>query len=237
MDIRHVKNTPYSLSFPAINAVTPAVFLPGLSGFAVASYIAEVGGGWSSDAIAGSVFEIGSGLYGLELTAAELDHDFREIVITHASAASTSYKFCTLPMPTLQNLTVGTLVAVATPASRIGDPFFWSAFQSHDAPVSVAVYTRETDGTLTAVDLSGRTLRAVVFEDIRPTPSTKFTVETGGITTSGSPVENVASMILPAADLAVATEAKGPWRVILQDVDTTQALANGWLSIHPGKAS
>jgi hypothetical protein len=89
MVIRHKKNTAYYLALPMVDSATPASFKTGLSPTDTA-YYKDGAGAWTSLPITDTFAEIGAtGIYEIDLTAAELNHDQVIIKITSAGAADT----------------------------------------------------------------------------------------------------------------------------------------------------
>jgi len=87
MVIRHKKNTLYYLAVPMVDSATPANFKTGLSPTDTA-YYKDGAGAWTALGITDTFAEIGStGVYEIDLTAAELNHDQVIIKLTSAGAA------------------------------------------------------------------------------------------------------------------------------------------------------
>lgn len=93
MEIVHKKNTAYYLVVPMIDSTTPASFKTGLSVLDTA-YYKDADGSWTALAITDTFTEIGStGMYALDLTAAEMNHDQVIIKLTSAGAADSMVVF------------------------------------------------------------------------------------------------------------------------------------------------
>lgn len=91
MQIEHKKNTAYYLSFPMVDSSTPASFKSGVSP-ADTAYYKDGAGAWTSLAITDTASEIGAtGVYEIDLTAAELNHDQVIIKFSVAGAADTAF--------------------------------------------------------------------------------------------------------------------------------------------------
>lgn len=91
--IYHKKNTAYYLSFPMVDSSIPSSYKTGLS-VAITAYYKDGASAWASLSIADSVSEIGStGVYQLDLLAAELNHDLAFIKFTATGAADTAFQF------------------------------------------------------------------------------------------------------------------------------------------------
>jgi len=87
------KNAAYYLSFPAIDSTTPASYKTGLSPVDTA-YYKDGAGAWTSLAITDAASEIGStGVYEIDLTAAELNHDKVIIKFSASGMADDAYEF------------------------------------------------------------------------------------------------------------------------------------------------
>jgi hypothetical protein len=85
------KNTAYYLPFPMVDSATPASFKTGLSPTDTA-YYKDGAGSWTSLAITDTASEIGStGMYEIDLTAAEMNHDQILVKFSSAGAADTAY--------------------------------------------------------------------------------------------------------------------------------------------------
>ena len=91
--IYHRKNTGYYLSFPMVDSSVPSVFKSGVSPVDIA-YYKDGARAWTSLAITDTATEIGStGLYELDLTASELNHDYVIIKFAVSGAADTAFLF------------------------------------------------------------------------------------------------------------------------------------------------
>jgi len=91
--IQHQKNTAYYLSFPMVDSATPASFKSGVSPVDTA-YYKDGAGAWTSLAITDTATEIGStGIYEIDLTAAELNHDYVIVKFAVSGAADTAFLF------------------------------------------------------------------------------------------------------------------------------------------------
>jgi len=93
MVIRHKKNTAYYLALPMVDSDTPATFKAGET-VADTAYSKDGAGAWSALAITDTFSEIGAtGVYEIDLTAAELNHDFVLIKLTAANSADSFVMF------------------------------------------------------------------------------------------------------------------------------------------------
>ena len=91
MQIEHKKNTAYYLAFPMVDSAIPETFKTGVSPVDTA-YSKDGAGAWTALAIAAVAAEIGTtGLYEIDLTAAELNHD--QVVIKFAVAGTADTAF------------------------------------------------------------------------------------------------------------------------------------------------
>jgi hypothetical protein len=87
------KNAAYYLSFPAIDSASPASYKSGISPVDTA-YYKDGAGAWTSLSIADTATEIGStGVYEIDLTADELDHDKVIIKFAVSGMADDAYQF------------------------------------------------------------------------------------------------------------------------------------------------
>lgn len=87
------KNESYYLTFPAIDSTTPASYKTGLSPVDTA-YYKDGAGAWTSLSITDTATEIGStGVYEIDLTAAELNHDRVIIKFSVSGMADDAYQF------------------------------------------------------------------------------------------------------------------------------------------------
>jgi hypothetical protein len=106
--ISHKKNTAYYLSFPMVDSASPAAFKTGLTPTDTA-YYKDGAGAWTSLAITDTASEIGStGVYEIDFSAAELNHDKVLVVFSSAGAATTAFMF---------DLTANSIDELATAAS------------------------------------------------------------------------------------------------------------------------
>lgn len=93
MVIKHTKNSAYYLVFPMVDSSTPASFKTGET-VTDTGYYKDGSGSWTSLAITDTVSEIGStGLYEIDLTASELNHDQVVIKFSAGSSADTAIIF------------------------------------------------------------------------------------------------------------------------------------------------
>jgi len=87
------KNAAYYLSFAAIDSTTPASYKSGVSPVDTA-YYKDGAGAWTSLAITDTASEIGStGVYEIDLTAAEMNHDKVMIKFSVSGMADDAYLF------------------------------------------------------------------------------------------------------------------------------------------------
>jgi len=93
MQIEHKKNTAFYLAFPMVNSSTPASFATGES-VSDTAYYKDGAGAWTTLAITDTVSEIGTtGMYEIDLTAAEMNHDQVLIKVSSAGAADSAFLF------------------------------------------------------------------------------------------------------------------------------------------------
>lgn len=93
MQIVHKKNSLYYLAFPMVSKTTPETFATGET-VTDTAYYKDGGGAWTSLAITDTVAEIGTtGMYEIDLTAAELNHDMVIVKMTSTNAADTAFLF------------------------------------------------------------------------------------------------------------------------------------------------
>ena len=93
MQIEHKKNTAYYLAFPMVSDTTPESFVTGET-VTDTAYYKDGAGAWTSLAITDTVAEIGTtGMYEIDLTAAELNHDMVLIKMTSTNSADTAFLF------------------------------------------------------------------------------------------------------------------------------------------------
>ena len=87
------KNAAYYLSFAAIDSTTPASYKSGISPVDTA-YYKDGAGAWTSLAITDTASEIGTtGVYEIDLTAAEMNHDKVMIKFAVSGMADDAYLF------------------------------------------------------------------------------------------------------------------------------------------------
>lgn len=93
MQIEHKKNTAYYLVFPGVDSSSPASFKTGVSPVDT-GYYKDGAGAWTSLAITDTAAEIGStGIYEIDLTAAEMNHDQVMIKFAVSGMADTAFLF------------------------------------------------------------------------------------------------------------------------------------------------
>lgn len=93
MEIQHKKNSAKYLAVPMINESTPGEFITGES-VTDTAYYKDGAGAWTSLSITDTFAEIGStGVYEIDLTAAEMNHDQVLIKLTSTSAADSMVLF------------------------------------------------------------------------------------------------------------------------------------------------
>lgn len=93
MEITHKKNTAKYLAVPMVNASTPASFITGET-VADTAYYKDGAGAWTSLAITDTFSEIGAtGVYEIDLTAAEMNHDQVLIKLTSSGSADSMVLF------------------------------------------------------------------------------------------------------------------------------------------------
>lgn len=90
-EIKHKKNTAKELMIAMVDSSSPASLKSGLT-VADTAYYKDGAGAWTSLSITDTVTEIAStGMYTLELIAAELNHDMVMVKLTATGAADTVY--------------------------------------------------------------------------------------------------------------------------------------------------
>jgi len=93
MEIAHKKNTAYYLAIPMIDSTSPASFKSGLTVVDTA-YSKDGSGAWTALAISDTLTEIGSsGVYEVDLSAAEMNHDQVLIKLSASGAADSMVLF------------------------------------------------------------------------------------------------------------------------------------------------
>lgn len=93
MEIVHKKNTAYYLAIPMIDSTIPASFKTGLAVVDIA-YSKDADGAWTALAITDTFAEIGNtGIYEINLSATEMNHDQVLIKLTSAGAADSMVLF------------------------------------------------------------------------------------------------------------------------------------------------
>jgi len=99
MEIQRTKNVAGYISFPMVDKTNPETFKSGES-VTDTAYYKDGAGAWTSLAITDTVSEIGStGLYELDLTAGELNHDQIIIKLTAANSQDQAVLITTIPAP------------------------------------------------------------------------------------------------------------------------------------------
>lgn len=91
--INHKRNTAYYLSFPMVDSSLASAFKAGVSP-ADTAYYKDGAGAWTSLDISDTATEIGStGMYEIDLSASELNHDLVLIKFSVSGAADTAFMF------------------------------------------------------------------------------------------------------------------------------------------------
>lgn len=91
MQIEHKKNTDYYLAFPMVSSTSPEAFASGLT-VSDTAYYKDGSGSWTSLPISDTATEIGStGIYEIDLSASELNHDQVIIKMTSSGSADTAF--------------------------------------------------------------------------------------------------------------------------------------------------
>lgn len=97
MELRLQKNTAAELMFPMVDSATPASFKSGLT-VTDTGYYKDGAGSWTALSITDTVTEIGTtGMYTLELTAGEMNHDLIMVKMTGTGAADSAIIIRTTP--------------------------------------------------------------------------------------------------------------------------------------------
>jgi len=93
MQIEHKKNTAYYLAFPMVDKANPESFKTGET-VTDTAYYKDGAGAWTSLAISDTVSEISTtGVYEIDLSASELNHDQVIIKMTSTNGADTAFLF------------------------------------------------------------------------------------------------------------------------------------------------
>ena len=115
MQIEHKKNTLYYLVFPMVDSLAPDSFKTGET-VTDEAYYKDGAGAWTSLPITDTVAEIGTtGLYEINLTAAEMNHDQVIIKMTSTNTADSAFLF------NLNTLAVDDLATAANLATAQAD--------------------------------------------------------------------------------------------------------------------
>jgi len=93
MIIPHKKNTAFYLAMPMVDSASPASFKAGET-VADTAYYKDADGSWTSLAITDTFTQIGStGVYEIDLTAGEMNHDYVLIKLTSTNGADSFVMF------------------------------------------------------------------------------------------------------------------------------------------------
>lgn len=185
MQIEHKKNTAYYLSFPMVDSSTPASFKSSVSPVDT-GYYKDGAGAWTSLAITDTASEIGAtGVYEIDLTAAEMNHDQVMIKFSVAGAADTAFLFDMRTKLTddLNDIT----------AANVVDE--WET-QSQADPTGFHVNVLEVGGTAQTANDNGADINAILAD----------TNELQGDWTNGGRLD-----LLVDAILADTNELQGDW--------------------------
>ena len=241
------KNAAYYLSFPAIDSTTPASYKSGVSPVDTA-YYKDGAGAWTSLAITDAASEIGStGVYEIDLTASEMNHDKVIIKFAVSGMADDAYQFDMSAKLTddLQDITTAQVNTECDTALTDYDPptntemiartlaaasYFDPAADAVANVTLVATTTTNTD-MLAATDIVSNgaitTLTgAVVNVDLVDTLTTYTgnTLQTGDVTTAiddlANPTDGLGAIKAETATILIDTGTTIPGTITTLQADT-----------------
>lgn len=179
MELRLQKNVAAELMFPMVDSASPASFKSGLT-VTDTGYYKDGAGSWTVLTITDTVTEIGTtGMYTLELTAGEMDHDLIMIKMSGSGAADSAIIIRTTP-------TVANVLQVSGGTTDIANAV-WSATLSLPGQVAPS-NTPSASGALTWMYKLSRnkttstSTLVSVFDDAGTTVDNKATVSDNGTT-------------------------------------------------------
>jgi hypothetical protein len=151
VQIEHKKNTAYYLAFPMVDSATPANFKSGVSPVDTA-YYKDGAGAWTSLSITDTASEIGStGVYEIDLTAAELNHDQVIVKFAVAGAADTAFLF-DMRTKLVSDLNDVALTDILSDSTAFAGANIDAAISSRLAPTTASRTLDVTDGGCAGVD-------------------------------------------------------------------------------------
>lgn len=104
MEVSRVKNVASYFVFPMVDKTTPESYKSGET-VTDTAYYKDGAGSWTSLAITDTVSEIGStGLYSIDLTAGEMNHDQIVIKLTATNSADTTIEISTIANPSADDI-------------------------------------------------------------------------------------------------------------------------------------
>ena len=229
MQIEAKKNTAYYLCWPMVNSTTPANFSSGLT-VTVAAYYKDGIGAWTAFTPVDTPAEIGTtGIYEMDLSAAEMNHDKVLIKFTASGAAATAFMFDTRTKLTddLNDLAQSDILSDATPFAGANVDAAISTRSSHAAADVWSVLTRtitggtiDTVGDKTGYSITGTitTLDALNSQLATDHGAGSWTTATGFSTHTAADVWAVATRTLTASlDPTAAQIADAVWDELRAD--------------------
>jgi hypothetical protein len=182
MEIHLKKNEAAYITFPMLTTANPETFDTGET-VTDTAYYKDGAGAWTSLAITDTVTEIATtGMYSIDLTAAEMNHDLIAIKFTSTNAADT------MAMIRTYSVDVDDLVRATTPANTL------DVDASGDVTVGTnndkTGYTASSVTDKTGYSISGTKTTLDALNDVAATDI----VSAGAITTSGGAVSNVTTV-------------------------------------------
>jgi len=177
--IQHKKNTAYYLAFPMVDKVTTAAFKSGET-INDTAYYKDAAGAWTVLAITDTVSEISTtGMYEIDLTAAEMNHDQIIIKMTGANSVDAAFVFDTRTelAEDLGNGTGKVSLLTATQASVDAIEADTNELQTDDVPALIAALNNiSSSSVLTQVNAA---LDTAIAELAVGSPTTTPSIRTG----------------------------------------------------------
>lgn len=167
MQIEHKKNTAYYLSFPMVDSSSPASFKSAVSPVDTA-YYKDGAGAWTTLAITDTASEIGStGVYEIDLTAAEMNHDQVMIKFSVSGAADTAFLFDmrTKLVSDLNDVSTADVNAQCDTAISDAALATAAALATVDANVDLILGDTGTDGVVISATTANQIADAILNRD------------------------------------------------------------------------
>ncbi len=168
MEIQHKKNSAKYLAMPMVNETTPGEFISGETVLDTA-YYKDGAGAWTSLAITDTFTEIGStGIYEIDLTASEMNHDQVLIKLTSSGAADSMvlFQMYTNDIDDVSTLTTAQVNAECDTAISDASLATAASLATVDANVDAILLDTGTDGVVISAATANQIADALLNRDM-----------------------------------------------------------------------